>query len=67
MTTRRKFLQTAGVGAAAAGLATPAIAQNTIRWRMQTYAGPALAEHVITPAINMFNQIAGDRMQIELF
>ena len=67
MTTRRKFLTTAGVGVAAAPLATPALAQNTIKWRMQTYAGPALAEHVIDPAIKMFNQIAGDRMQIELF
>ena len=33
---------------------------------MQTYAGPALAAHVIDPAIEMFNKIAGDRMQIEL-
>ncbi|HAR52530.1 MAG TPA: C4-dicarboxylate ABC transporter, partial [Roseovarius nubinhibens] len=67
MTTRRKFLTTAAVGAAAAPLATPAIAQSTIKWRMQTYAGPALAEHVVKPAIDMFNKIAGDRMQIELF
>ena len=67
MTTRRKFLTTAAAGAAAAPLATPALAQSTIKWRMQTYAGPALAEHVVVPAINMFNQIAGDRMQIELF
>ena len=67
MTTRRKFLQTAGVGAMAAPLATPAIAQSTITWRMQTYAGAALAEHVAKPAIDMFNKIAGDRMQIELF
>ena len=34
---------------------------------MQTYAGPALAAHVIDPAIEMFNKIAGDQMQIELF
>ena len=67
MTTRRKFLTTAGAGLAAAPLATPAIAQGTIKWRMQTYAGPALAAHVIDPAIEMFNKIAGDRMQIELF
>ena len=67
MTTRRKFLQTASVGAVAAPLATPALAQSTITWRMQTYAGPALAEHVVKPAIDMFNKIAGDRMQIELF
>ena len=67
MTTRRQFLSTAAVGAVAAPLATPAIAQSTITWRMQTYAGPALAAHVIDPAIEMFNKIAGDRMQIELF
>ena len=65
MTTRRKFL--AGAAAAPAALATPALASGTIKWRMQTYAGPALAEHVVIPAIDMFNQIAGDRMQIELF
>ena len=67
MKTRRNFLATAGVGGAAT-LAAPAVhAQSTIRWRMQTYAGPALAEHVITPAVNSFNKIAGDEMQIELF
>jgi len=68
MTTRRKFLPTAGAGALAAPLAAPAVhAQSTIRWRMQTYAGPALAEHVVKPAIDSFNKIAGDEMQIELF
>ena len=67
MSTRRTFLKGAVAAAPAAALATPAIAQSTIKWRMQTYAGPALAEHVIKPAIDMFNKIAGDRMQIELF
>ena len=67
MTTRRKFLTAAGAGALAAPLATPAIAQSKIKWRMQTYAGPALAEHVIKPAIDQFNKIAGDEMEIELF
>ncbi|MFQ5623083.1 MAG: TRAP transporter substrate-binding protein [Paracoccaceae bacterium] len=69
MSTRRDFLKKAGIGAAAgsAALATPAIAQSTIRWRLQTYAGPALAEHVVKPAIDSFNKIAGDEMQIELF
>lgn len=67
MTTRRKFLTAAGAGALAAPLAAPALAQGTIKWRLQTYAGPALGEHVIKPAIDMFNKIAGDRMQIELF
>ncbi len=66
MTTRRKFIQGAAVAAPAA-LATPAIAQSTITWRLQTYAGAALAEHVLDPAIKMFNTIAGDRMQIETY
>ncbi len=68
MTTRRKFLSAAAAApAAAAGLAAPAIAQSTIKWRMQTYAGPALAEHVIKPAIDMFNTAAAGQMEIELF
>ena len=67
MTTRRKFLAAAAAAAPAAAFAAPAIAQSTIRWRLQTYAGPALAKHVIVPAIEMFNKIAGDRMQIQLF
>ena len=70
MTTRRKFI-TAAAGAGVAGaasLAAPAVhAQSKIRWRMQTYAGPALAEHVIKPAIDAFNRVAGDEMEIELF
>jgi TRAP-type mannitol/chloroaromatic compound transport system substrate-binding protein len=66
-TTRRKFLAGAGAGAVGASLATPAIAQSTITWRMQTYAGAALAAHVVKPAIDKFNLIAGDEMQIELF
>ena len=71
MTDRRKFLKGAGMAGVAAGasaLAAPAVhAQSKIKWRMQTYAGPALAEHVIKPAIDSFNKIAGDEMEIELF
>ena len=67
MTTRRSFLTTAAAGAAAAPLATPALAQSTLKWRLQTHAGAVLAEHVLDPAIEMFNKIAGDRMQIEVF
>ncbi len=70
MTNRRDFLKKAGLGATAVGastLAAPAIAQSTITWRLQTYAGPALAEHVIKPAIDQFNAVAGDEMQIELY
>jgi len=67
MTTRRKFL-TAGAAAGAATLAAPAVhAQTKIKWRLQTYAGAALAEHVVRPAINSFNAIAGDQMEIELY
>ena len=66
MTTRRKFLTTAAAAGPAA-LATPALAQSKIKWRLQTYAGPALAEHVIKPAIDSFNKIAGDQMEIELY
>ena len=68
MTTRRKFLKTAGLGAAATALAAPAVkGQSKIKWRLQTYAGPALAEHVIKPQIDMFNRIARDEMEIELY
>ena len=69
MTSRRKFLTTSAAGiAGAATLAAPAVhAQSKIKWRMQTYAGPALAEHVIKPAIDNFNKVAGDEMEIELF
>ncbi len=67
-TTRRKFLKTAGVGVAASALAAPAVrGQTKIKWRLQTYAGPALAEHVIKPQIEMFNRIARDEMEIELY
>ncbi len=55
-------MATAGVGAVGASLAAPAIAQSKIKWRMQTYAGPALAAHVVKPAIDSFNMIAGDEM-----
>ena len=69
MNSRRNFIKGAALAVPAAGaaLATPAIAQSRIRWRMQTYAGAALAAHVVKPAIDKFNQIAGDQMEIELF
>ncbi|WP_166267997.1 TRAP transporter substrate-binding protein [Marinobacter caseinilyticus] len=68
MTTRRKFLASAAAMAGAAALAPPILhAEPKIRWRLQTYAGPALAEHVIKPAIDSFNRIAGEEMQIELY
>ena len=51
---RRSFIKKAGVGTAAAAatatLGAPYVkAQKQIKWRLQTYAGPALAEHVIKP------------------
>ena len=67
MTNRRNFLRTAGI-AGAATLAAPAVhAQSVIRWRMQTYAGAALAEHVVRPSIEAFNKVAEGEMEIELF
>ena len=68
MTTRRKFIQGAGIaGAATPGRTRSSCARSKIKWRMQTYAGPALAEHVIKPAIDSFNKVARDEMEIELF
>ena len=72
MTKRRDFLKQAGVATAGAVAATtlsaPYVkAQSTIKWRLQTYAGPALAEHVIKPSIDAFNKVANGEMVIELF
>lgn len=67
MTSRREFIKAAALAAPAAALAAPAIAQSKIKWRLQTYAGAALAAHVVKPAIDMFNKIAGDQMEIELY
>ena len=68
---RRSFLKKAGVvttGVAAATVAAPYVkAQGTINWRLQTYAGPALAEHVIKPAVDAFNKAANGEMVIELY
>jgi len=73
MTNRRDFLKKAGAATVAAvgasTLAAPAVkaANKTIKWRMQTYAGPALAEHVIKPAVDAFNKAARGEMVIELY
>ena len=66
---RRSFLKGgAAAGAGAALLAAPAVhGQAPIRWRLQTYAGPALAEHAIRPAVDAFNRAANGEMEIELF
>jgi TRAP-type mannitol/chloroaromatic compound transport system substrate-binding protein len=74
MTNRRDFLKkTAAASVAAAGAATigapyvHAQSKQTIKWRVQTYAGPALAEHVIKPSIDAFNKAANGEMEIELY
>ena len=67
MTNRRMFLTGAAAAAPAALAAPAAIGQAPITWRLQTYAGPALAEHVIKPAIDQFNRVAEGQMQIELY
>ncbi len=72
MTKRRDFLKQAGAATAgvvaATTLSAPYVkAQSTIKWRLQTYAGPALAEHVIKPSIDAFNKVANGEMVIELY
>ncbi|EEW25612.1 TRAP transporter substrate-binding protein [Rhodobacter ferrooxidans] len=69
MTTRRKFLTTGALAAGAATLAAPVVRAQAapIKWRLQTYAGAALGEHVIKPAIDSFNKIAEGQMNIELY
>lgn len=69
---RRSFLRKAGAATAAAAtvaVGAPQIvkAQAPIKWRFQTYAGPALAEHVIKPSIDAFNKAANGQMEIELY
>ncbi len=69
---KREFLKTAGMTTASAVAATtlsaPYVkAQGTIKWRLQTYAGPALAENVIKPSIDAFNKVANGEMVIELY
>jgi TRAP-type mannitol/chloroaromatic compound transport system substrate-binding protein len=80
---RRSFLKSAALTAAATttGLlaacgkkkdeaGAPAVVtskKTAIKWRLQTYAGPALAEHVIKPSIDAFNKAANGEMVIELY
>ncbi len=73
MTNRRDFLKKAGLTTVAAvgasTLAAPAVhaAGRPIKWRLQTYAGAALAQHVIKPSIDAFNKAANGEMEIELY
>ncbi|MDR2197938.1 MAG: TRAP transporter substrate-binding protein [Deltaproteobacteria bacterium] len=75
---RRDFLKNAALGgaAAAAGAAASSVvnapfvhaqSKTPIKWRLQTYAGAALAEHVIKPQIEAFNKAANGEMVIELY
>ena len=69
MTDRRDFMKKAA-GASAAVAAAPFVhaqSKTPIKWRLQTYAGPALAEHVIKPSIDAFNRAANGEMEIELY
>ena len=71
MASRRKMLTTfAAAGAAGAVISAPAVhtaPKTKIKWRLQTYAGAALAEHVINPSIAAFNKVAQGQMEIELY
>ncbi len=73
MTTRRNFLKTAAVTGGAVGTAALGSAHiyadepKKITWRLQTYAGAALAEHVIKPSIEAFNKVAEGQMEIQLY
>ena len=69
---KRELLKKAGAGtvAAVAAVNAPYVhaqSKTPIKWRLQTYAGPALAEHVIKPSIDSFNKIANGEMVIELY
>jgi len=72
MSDRREFIKKAGVSAAAAvaAISAPAVhaeKKTTIKWRLQTYAGAALAAHVIKPSIDAFNKAANGEMVIDLY
>ncbi len=69
MTTSRRDFIKAGAIAGAAAIASPAVHAATapIKWRLQTYAGPALGEEVIKRSVEKFNEIAKGQMEIELY
>ncbi len=77
---KRDFLKTAGLGAAATALGAcrrsggeaaegegEGEGAPPIRWKLQTYAGAPLAEHVVRPMVDSFNAIANGQMVIELY
>lgn len=66
---RRAFLTTAGVGAAAATLAAPAIAQDIRKWRLvsawpRNLPGPGVAAQMLADRITA---LSGGRIEVELF
>jgi TRAP-type mannitol/chloroaromatic compound transport system substrate-binding protein len=74
---RRQFLK-GGVSSLAAAIAASALrtlgkpapvraGAPKIKWRLQTYAGTTLGQHVIKPSIDAFNIAANGEMQIELY
>ncbi len=66
---RRDFLKTAAVGAAAVPLATPAIAQDVMRWKMVTawpknLPGPGVAAENLAKRITA---LSGGRIEVKLY
>ena len=66
---RRAFLTTATVGAAAASLAAPALAQNIQKWRLasawpRNLPGPGIAAQMLADRITT---LSGGRIEVELF
>jgi TRAP-type mannitol/chloroaromatic compound transport system substrate-binding protein len=66
---RRKFLATAGVGTAAAALASPAVAQDKRQWKMVTawpknLPGPGVAAQTLADRITT---LSGGRIEVKLY
>lgn len=66
---RRDFLKTAAAGAAAVPLATPAIAQDVMRWKMVTawpknLPGPGVAAEILAKRISA---LSGGRIEVKLY
>ena len=64
----RKSILTGAGAVGATTLAAPYVkAQAPIKWRLQTYAGPALADHVCKPGVEAFNKAAHGEMELEMY
>ncbi|MDR2463094.1 MAG: TRAP transporter substrate-binding protein [Verrucomicrobiales bacterium] len=62
------ILSLIGCGSKDAASVSVVTSKNTpLKWRLQTYAGVALGEHVVKPAVDAFNQAANGEMVIELY